>query len=69
MSTPVTPVVTSTVIQAQGQFDAATAVAVVDAAIAAGAVTLPNGATSANVQSFSVSLTPQGARFNVSIKN
>ena len=70
MSTPVTPVVTSTVQQATGQLEAAAAQAVIAGVIANGAIELPNGASAANVQNFSISLTPQGgAKFNVSIKS
>lgn len=70
MSTPVTPVVTSTVQQATGQLDAATAQAVIADVLSVGAIELPNGASAANVQSFSISLTPQGgAKFNLSIKS
>lgn len=70
MSTPVTPIVTSTVQQATGQLDAATAQAVIADVLSVGAIELPNGASAANVQSFSISLTPQGgAKFNLSIKS
>ena len=70
MSTPVTPVVTSTVQQAQAQLDADQLATLLGAIQSANVLALPNGATLANLQSLNLSILPTGpAKLNVAIRS
>jgi hypothetical protein len=70
MSTPITPVVVSTVQQAQAEIDSSQVAALVSAIEGANIITLPNSATFSNVQSFAINLLPNGsARVNLSIRS
>ena len=70
MSTPVTPVVTSTVQQAQAQLDADSLATLLGAIQSANVLAFPNGATLANLQSLNLSILPTGAaKLNVAIRS
>lgn len=70
MSNPVTPVVTSTVAQAQAQLDADQLATLLGAIQAANVLALPGGATLANLQSLNLSILPTGgAKLNVAIRS
>jgi hypothetical protein len=70
MSTPVTPIVTSTVQQAQAQLDADQLATLLGAIQSANVLALPNGATLANLQSLNLSILPTGAaKLNVAIRS
>ena len=70
MSTPVTPVITSTVQQAQGQLDATQLASLVSAIQSAGVISLPNDVPFSNLQSFNLALLPNGGgKFNVTIRS
>jgi hypothetical protein len=70
MSNPVTPVVTSTVAQAQAQLDADQLATLLGAIQSANVLALPGGATLANLQSLNLSILPTGAaKLNVAIRS
>lgn len=70
MSNPITPVVVSTVSQAQAQLDADQLTALLGAIQSANVLALPNGATLANLQGLNLSILPNGtAKLNVGIKS
>lgn len=70
MSNPITPVVTSTVAQAQAQLDADQIATLLGAIQSADVLALPGGATLANLQSLNLSILPNGlAKLSVSIRS
>jgi len=70
MSTPVTPVITNTIQQAQGQLDAGQLSNLISALQAANVISLPNDVPFANLQSFNLTILPNGGgKFNVTIRS
>ena len=70
MANTITPVVTSTVTQAQAQLDPEQLQALFGSIKGAAILDLPNGAEIANLQSLNLSILPNGsARLNVAVKS
>ena len=70
MSNPVTPVVISTIQQAQAQLESEQLASLLSTIQSSNVLSLPNGATVLNIQSLSLSVLPNGsARLNISIKS
>lgn len=68
--TSVTPVVTNTIQQAQGQLEADQLSALLAAIESSGVISLPNGLSFSSLQALSITIIPSGGgRFNLTIRS